>query len=158
MTGSSGNDIRECALEATDELIIRLLSVGARYSQKIGVSKPFPFILFSERGSNAVYSCAKTKRARTDCGTLRITLRVVCAEGCAGVRGSVGYRGIKRTAEFVVTSEVGQFWEDHERLYCRGAGEGRKRRSVISFPRGSEVGGGRSVELRYLRNRDQRFS
>lgn len=61
MTGSSGNDIRECALEATDELIIRLLSVGARYSQKIGVSKPFPFILFSEEARMPFIHAQKQK-------------------------------------------------------------------------------------------------
>jgi hypothetical protein len=37
MTGSSGNDIRKCALEATDELIVRLLGIIAKYGEKIGL-------------------------------------------------------------------------------------------------------------------------
>jgi hypothetical protein len=103
LTGPSGNDIRECALEATDELIIRLLGVVAKIRRKY-VSDHFIFLFLREEAQMPFTHVQKKRkkkerkkeRVRTDCGTLRVTLRVVCAEGCAGSRRSVGQIGLRR--------------------------------------------------------------
>jgi hypothetical protein len=71
MTGPSGNNIRECGLEATDEFIIRLLGVVADIQRKY-VSGYYFFFFFSEgERLKCRLFMRKKERARTDCGTLR---------------------------------------------------------------------------------------
>jgi hypothetical protein len=63
LTGPSGNDIRECALEATDELIIRLLGVVAKIRRKY-VSDHFIFLFLREEAQMPFTKVKKKKEKK----------------------------------------------------------------------------------------------